>query len=232
MDQRMREELKKIYAAPAPAGKRAFFRAVQPQPVRIHYMLWIQAAYISKCTWILAAVFFGIILFLSRYYEIALFVTVIAVMPLLAAGSVTESMRSFTYGMRELEMSARFSAKSVILARMCILGTVNILSAFFCALFVQGKYMCTVLYLLVPYLAAVYLCLLIVRIMPGRDGIYACTAGSFGLSMLAIGSILGKGMWIYEERHLYVWLAAAVLLACMSLKEGRRTLRSIESCFV
>ncbi len=92
--------------------------------------------------------------------------------------------------------------------------------------------MCTVLYLLVPYLAAVYLCLLIVRIMPGRDGIYACTAGSFGISMLAIGSILRKGMWIYEERHLYIWLAAVVLLACMSLKEGRRTLRSIEACFV
>ena len=107
MDQKMQEELKKIYAAPAPAGKRAFFRTVQPQPVRIRYMLWIQAAYISKCIWILSAVFFGIILFLSRYYEIALFVTVIAVMPLLAAGSVTESMRSFTYGMRELEMTAR-----------------------------------------------------------------------------------------------------------------------------
>lgn len=228
MDRKIRDGLKKIYAAPEPVGKRAFFRSMQPQPVRIRYMLWIQAAYISKSAWLLSAVFLGVILFLSRYFDMIAFIAMIAMMPVLAAGSVSESVSSITYGMKELEMSARFSVKSVVLARLCILGTVNMIFAFTCAIFVQGRFMYTVLYLLVPYLAAVYLCLLVVRNIPGRDGIYACIGGSLGISMLAIYSIMSNYMWIYQERYIYVWIAAAAMLVYMDLKEGKHMISFIE----
>lgn len=226
MDQDMRDGLKKLYEAPAPAGKRAFLRTMQPQPIRIRYMLWIQTAYISKCEWVLSAIFFCVVLFLSRHFEMAAFIAVIAMMPVLAAVSVSESMSSMTYGMKELEMSARFSVKSVILARMCILGTVNLIFACVCAVFLQGKYTCTVLYLMVPYLATVYLCLMIIRKIPGRDGVYACVGCSFGVSMAMIYLIFDHGMWIYQDRHIYVWFAAVVMLACMNWNEGRRMLFS------
>ena len=45
--------------------------------------------------------------------------------PFLALLLIAESTKSAIYGMNELEMSARFSLKSVVLARLIILGVFN-----------------------------------------------------------------------------------------------------------
>ena len=58
---------------------------------------------------------------------------------------------SSEWGMSELEMSARFSLKSVVLARMVIVGIANIVLEMILALLAGGNLLETVLYLLVPY---------------------------------------------------------------------------------
>ena len=47
---------------------------------------------------------------------------VYGLVPFLVLISVTESTRSYRYEMEELELSSRFSLKSIVMARMVILG--------------------------------------------------------------------------------------------------------------
>ena len=69
---------------------------------------------------------------------------------------VTEQNRFHIFLMSELEMAARFSLKSVVLARMEILGIVHLLVLLFlipvCARLHGTSVFQTGLYLLVPYL--------------------------------------------------------------------------------
>ena len=44
-------------------------------------------------------------------------------LPFVALLAVTEGTRSAVYGMEELELATRFSLKSVLLARLCLVGT-------------------------------------------------------------------------------------------------------------
>ncbi len=230
MNKKMKDELKKLYEAPMPIRKRAFMRKLCPQPVSIRYMLWIQVSYISKWEWLISLILFGIIVFFSRMNEIVkVFIAVLAVMPVLAAGSVSESVRSVTYGMKELERSARFSVKSVVLARMCIMGVENFLFTCACALLIQGRFLHIIVYLLVPYLAAVYLCLVIVRKVSGSEGIFACIGCSIGISILTISSTVYNNTWIFHEQYIYVWAAAAVILIYMNLKQSRCMIQFVEN---
>lgn len=227
MNKKMQDELKKMYAAPIPAGKRNFFRKINPQPLCLRHIIWMQISYISKWEWIVSAILFGIVVFTSYYYEFFVLGIALAMMPLLAVFSVSKSVSSITYGMDELEMAARFSLKSIVLARMGVLGTENLILALAFALWIQGKFVCVVLYLLVPYLITVYISLYIVRYMPDKDGIYVCAAVSVAVSLCMI-NICYKSSFIFQERFTSVWLAAFVLLVWMVFKESRKITRFVE----
>lgn len=79
-----------------------------------------------------------------------------ALLPFAAVSVVTEQNRFHIFLMSELEMAARFSLKSVVLARMEILGIVHLLVLLFlipvCARLHGASVFQTGLYLLVPYL--------------------------------------------------------------------------------
>ena len=46
-----------------------------------------------------------------------------ALLPFLVPLAVSEGAKSTLYGMEELETASRFSRKSVLLARLCLIGT-------------------------------------------------------------------------------------------------------------
>lgn len=224
MNRRMKEQLKNLYEAPKPVGKRAFFRKLNPQPLCMGYVLWTQISYVSKWEWILSVVFFDVTVFISKYFETRVLSAVLAMMPFLAVASVSESMRSVTYGMEELEMTARFSLKSIILGRMGIVGIENLVLAFLAAYFIKEKLMQTVLYLLVPYLITVYGSFHLVRKVPGREGIYASFGFSVVVSMAVSVSILNYN-WIYKESYYGLWFITVAFLLYITFKESRRTVQ-------
>lgn len=228
MDQKMKKELKRLYEAPEPVGKRAFFRELSPRPVSTGYMLWMQISYISKWEWICSGVFFGTVIILSYFYQTKALGIILAMMPFLAVAGVSESMRSVTYGMDELEMSARFSLKSIVLARMWIIGTENLALALVAGFFMKENFVQMVLYLMVPYLLTVYGSLLIVRHMPGREGIYACMGLSVVISMSILYSILSYD-WIYQEQFGFFWFLVVMALLYMDVKESRQTVQMISA---
>lgn len=221
MNRRRKEELQRLFEAPKPVNKRAFLRKLQLQPMRIQHVLWIQFSYISKWEWVLSAALFAVITFLSFCGSEKVFVTILSMMPVIAVTSVSESTRSQACGMDELEMTTRFSLKSIVLARMGILGTENLLVTLFAALMLEGKVFQIMMYLIVPYLITVYGCLKIVLRISGKEGVYSC----MGFSMFVV-LILGLSYiqyhWIYHTQFLFVWVAVMLLFIHMNYKEGKR----------
>lgn len=227
MDQKMREQLKEIYEAPKPAGKRAFFRKTELPPLKIWRILWMQCFYITKWEWIVSIILFCAVVVMGRLYREWMFSTILAMLPFLAVVSVSESVRSITWGMSELEMSARVSLKSVVLARMVIVGIANVILEVMLALLAGGSFLETVLYLFVPYLFTAYGSLILVRTIPGKDGIYACAGlGAFVSAMMEF-SIL-QYSWIYQTRYTGIWFAVVCLIMYLIIKEGKRNIRKME----
>ncbi|MDE6759435.1 MAG: hypothetical protein K2J90_02005 [Lachnospiraceae bacterium] len=227
MDQKMRKQLKEIYEAPKPAGKRAFFRKTELPPLNIGSILWMQCFYITKWEWIASVILLGTAVVIGSFYREWVFRTVLAMLPFLAVVGVSESVRSITWGMSELEMSARFSLKSVVLARMVIVGIANVVLEMILALLAGGNLLETVLYLFVPYLLTAYGSLILVRTISGKDGIYACAGLGVFVSMVTEFSIL-QYSWIYQTRYAGFWFVVVCFIMYLMIREGKRDIRKME----
>lgn len=227
MERKMKEQLKKIYEAPKPAGKRAFLREIEPPPLRLGNILWIQCFYLSKWEWILSVILLGGVVAVGSLYREWMFSVILALVPFLAVVSVSESVRSVTWKMSELEMSARFSLKSVVLARLVIVGVGNVVLELLIALLVGGNFWENVLYLLTPYLLTAYGSLILVRTISGKDGIYAC-AGLGLLVGLAVEFSVMRYRWIYQSRYTALWFAAVSFILYLTIRESKRNIRKME----
>lgn len=225
MKNKIKGGLRKIYKAPPPERKREFFHQMDAQPINTRYILRSQVIYISKLEWVLSIALFAVTAITSYFSKMAVFGTALALVPFLAAAGISESMRSEIYGMDELEMAARFSLKSVILARMCIVGIENLILVLSSALFIQGEMLFTMLYLAVPYFVTVYGSLLIVRSLSRKEGIYVCIGYSAAVSLAFSFGFLNYA-WIYQEQFLRFWVAALLLFIFADFKEGRRFIRA------
>lgn len=219
-----KEELQRLYEAPPPRRKRQFFRGLEIQPMSTCHVLWQQLPYLSKWSWVVSAFSLMTILYLNCFYERALLGAVLSLMPFLAVTAVTECVRAGIYGMAELEMSTRFSLKSIVLARMGIVGFENLILAMAAAIMIQENIFQTALYLFAPYFLTTYACFLAVRKILAKEVMYACA----GIAV-TVSAIIGMGelyfRWIFQEKYVGVWLLAVVLLGCLTLGEGRKTLQ-------
>ena len=232
MYRREKEALRAMFAAvPAPSGKKEFLRR-QKKPGISLGAFWIrQAAYIHKGIWALSLVVFGTAVLGASLGGKEMLGMISALLPFVAAATVTENARSAFYGMEELEMAARFSLKSLTLARMGILGIANatliILVTPFCM--GQGKtdLFETGVYLLTPYLLATVLEFKTVRKIREKDAGYACFGISAAVSFFLL--FIGAETAVCYQRSAFIWwLSAAGILAVMLGKELGRRVRMTE----
>ena len=238
MNKKTKAELMRLYRAPDPVKKRTFFREMGVQPMSTGHILWVQFSHISRWSWLVAATMLLVMVYFHSFYGNSLkgnafdgrewFCVVLVFMPFLAATCVSESVRSAMYGMEELEMSARFSLKSIILVRMGIVGIQNLLLAMLAALFVGESFFQNVVYLLVPYLFTTFGSFLLVRKRRGGEEMYYCA----GLALAVSGVLLESSWefpWIYQDKYIAVWLVLAVVLVWMVYCESRKILLLAEN---
>ena len=217
--------LEKALSAPQPRNKAEFIKSAEPPKLNTFAFMIQQVSYIRKITWIVTF-FICICAFLCVAYIEKDYVWVISsLMPLLAVSSITETIRSKTYGMAELEQASRFSLKSVLFARMGILGGVHLL--IFTVLIPWIEYKKGFVYLFVPYLLTSVLCLITVRKMHGKEVNYVCMGISVGVSLL---NLIGKAniSVIYEGNNLIWWWIAAVYLGVVLWKESQKSICEVE----
>lgn len=211
MNKALKNALKNSFEAPIPVKKEEFLRSIHPPSISSFEFVCSQAAYVHKWIWTLSVIIFSIALIGAGYLEKNILWCISSFMPLLALTIITESGRSETYGMAEFELSARFSLKSVVLARLGILGIANLI--LICVLVPptitnsETTILQTGIFLICPYLLTVFLGLWMVRKVRGKETIYLCTGIAASISLGNL--MLYKSFPLVFDENLFIWWVAA-----------------------
>lgn len=212
----LEQELQILLRAPAPE-KREMFLADSPRHTMSHgAFVLTQAGYIRKWVWGLSVAVFGILVAITaRWQRDALWIAA-GMMPFLALLATQEHMRSAMYNMTELELCTRFSVKSIVLARMGLLGSFHFLLLLvqlpLLLLYGQAGILRTGVYLLVPYLTTTFLSMVWARRVRGREALYLCLGIAVMVSSL---QMVGSNVADWYRGQLFPWwlMVLALLLA-------------------
>ena len=236
---REKELLSQAFVTPEAKKKRAFLRTLPKQEVGIGELILSQAPYIRKWVWFVSAIVFGVAVLLSRYMLYDTIWVLASLMPFMALSVVLELAKSSAYGMAELEMTSRFSMRTILLARMAMIGmfqffvlvlmtvvfgTTGVLAGLQAS---AGTVARSGLYLLTPYLLTTVLGLMAVKRIHGKECVFACGCISAFVSVLNVaGNFLITAF--YAEEYMIFWILAAVVLVLELVKEFRRTTNQME----
>ena len=226
----MKKMLQTAYEAPEPLRKEKFLKKLPKAQISHMEFMLLQAAYMKKWVWIVSVLVLGIALKSASLLERNMLGVFSALMPFIALTVTTENTKSAAYGMEELEMVSRFSLRSVVLARMGILGGVHFV--LICCLIpvslqnqIYGPLQAGV-YLTVPYLLTVIPGFMAARRIHGKESGYACAGIAVIVSVIFITQ--GSNGVIYREKYFSWWLAAFFVLIIMLGAEWRRTIKETE----
>ena len=229
------KHLKEICSTSEPEEKKAFFQGLEDRgltsrrPVVINHgdFLLRQFLYVGKWIWLLSAVLLlcitGICYGNTGNYPFAL-------TPLLAAGILGETGRSFRWKMAELEYTARFSLRSVMLARMFLVGIVETAGLLVVIWVVRPWFSYSLirvfLYMMVPYLAASLLGSVYERKNRSDNSwgsmiICFLSSGLFAAAPYCLSSL-------YEERFTVIWTVVFILLVFSLVVSMRRWICELE----
>lgn len=231
MRRKWKNELKKAFEAPPPMRKEKFLEGLSsgtkrdkapPFEITLAEFVLTQAGYIRGWVWAVSVLVFltammgAVVLSEDMLWEIA------ALTPFLALVAVAESARSENYGMAEIEMATRFSLKSVVLARLGILGAENLL--LLCLLLPLGmrnnpmEPIQAGVYMVLPFLLTTYSGTCIVRRIRGREGMYLCGVAAVCVSFGSY-SVRQESAWIFRADVMGWWIVCGVLLTAGIIKQ-------------
>lgn len=226
--------LQDAFAAPEPVDKKRFLKSIPSQQIsHVEFMLQ-QIRYIRKRILLMSGVIFGIVLLsihFTEFIEKDVLWVISAMMPFLALTIVTEQERSVVYGMEELEMASRFSLKSVVFARMGIIGMFHFLVV--CLLipfsFYNSTYtfLQTGVYMIVPYLLTTLLGLMVVRKMRGKESVYLC----MGIAVAVSGAYIilsNHCIFWFKGEYLWGWIIVLVVLVWAVVMEECKIMKQTE----
>ena len=217
MSNQLKRSIQKAFAAPKPdqQEKARFLRTLPAPRISMFRFILVQASYMRKMTLVFSVLLLLPAVIGAKHISENTLWIVSAFVPILGLLAVTESTRSTTYGMSEFEMSTRFSLKSVVLARMSILGLINfaviaILTPL-CRIGNDFSLLRTGMYLMVPYLLTVNFSLWITRQVNSRETIYGCMCVAVIVSGINTGLHFVTDL-IYQEIYTGWWIALSVSL--------------------
>lgn len=231
MNKELKNVLKESFEAPVPIRKKAFFRSIQRPSISMPEFVCAQSAYIRKWVWGISVLIFAVAFIGAEWLERDMLWCLSAFMPFLALSVLTESGRSETYGMAEFELSTRFSLKSVVLARLGILGAANL--ALF-LLLVPFAYrnngagiLQTGVYLACPYLLTTFGGLWAVRKMRGKEAVYLCAGIAAAVST---GNIFLYDSFpiVYMGQRFRWWITALIIFGIGTIIQCCQMVKQME----
>lgn len=231
MNENLKKGLQDAFEPPAPTRKKEFLNTIPQLKIGNMSFLHLQSMYIPKYVWGIFSFVFGIALVGGCFLEKDILWIVSALIPFVALCVIIENARSDVYLMSELEMTTRFSLKSVLLARMAILGLSHLLLLFFlspvCAAYNSMSIFQTGLYLALPYVLTTTIGLWVVRKTHGIEAMYLCMGVAIGISgmNLFVQHIFPV---IYQMKYISIWLISLIVLIALSIKEIRKNIKQTE----
>lgn len=231
MNSQLKKGIQKAFAAPEPdpAEKMKFLNALPRSRISMLQFVLAQAAYLRKFTLSLSVLLLLPALNGADGKDLNTLWVVSALVPFLGLLAVAESTRSATYGMSELEMSTLFSLRSVVLARMSVLGLFDLLllccAVSLCSIGSKFTLLQTGVYLFVPYLLTVNISLWIARRFHSRGAVYACMCAAVSVSMANAGLHIIAD-FVYQFSYLKWWLLLFAILAGAMVYEAYYTIKA------
>lgn len=227
MERKLKKELAIYFEAPKPVRKRAFVQQFGMPKMNPCYVIFMQAKYISKWVWIASLLFFGGAILLTWVAEPKYISMFLGCIPFLVMFSVTESMRSYRYGMEELELSARFSLKSIVLARMLMLGIGNMVVLLGAVFVLRSSLQISIAYVMTPYFLTAGGGLWIVRRVRSKENNLYC---------FALAALVSASVWylpwqfkaMYAAQNVWMWAGACIIGIVITVRESFRTIRMTE----
>ena len=234
MKNELKEALNVAFYAPEPRNKQAFLKKLRPREVGMIEMLFQQVRYIRVPVWIMTAAIIVLAILGACMHREETKELIPVMMPFLSVVSVLENNRSRKYGMSELEMVTRFSLRSVIFARMLILGLVFLfmiaITSPILVMAFGGEMLVTAMYMLIPYLVTMTISLQVEHSIWGRR----LEHGTLAIAMLISVAMV----WIrdydmalvncYMEMVKNWGVLIVLILAALTVFEQWRTLNSVE----
>ena len=231
MNLNLKRELEKVFEAPAPTRKEEFLKKIPQTEISNQSFVMAQFGYIPKYVWGIFIFTFGIAIVYGCFMEKDVLWMISALIPFIALSILTENARSGIYLMAELEMAARFSLKSVILARMGILGASHLLLLMFliplCAMYNLGTVFQVGLYILVPYMLTVFIGLWVTRRIHGMESMYVCMGIAVGVSAINI-FVQRIFSIVYEMEYMPIWIIGFVFLSVLVVREMKKSIEQTE----
>ena len=231
MNKELKKALQAAFEAPVPQKKQAFMKRIRNSEISNFKFLLIQAAYIRKWVWGISFVILTLSLYCGYFMDKYVLWGLSSMMPFLAVTTLAENVRSGSCGMAELEMATRFSLRSVVMARMGILGMVHF--GVLCLAALLG-YQCggvtlfqTGVYLLVTYLLTDVSGLWMFRKLGRKESIY----GVMGLSfVIAIAPSMNSELVqvLYRTEYFGLWLVILLVLCVLAISETKKNLERTE----
>lgn len=231
MNSDMKKVLEEAFAAPEPKRKKEFLKKTGQPPIGTFSFMKLQISYIRKRVWFVSVLVLVLAIASDDFVGKDGIWVMSAMMPFIALCMITESARSETYGMAELELASRFSLKSIMLARLGIIGIAHL--AVFCILIPFARKSTLIpcvqlgIYLLVPYLLTSILGLIAVRRVHGKEAIYICVGISVMVSYLNI-LIKESIPQLYEGKQLIWWVAVLIYLVIKVCSEYKKMIYRME----
>lgn len=230
MKREMKQALREAFAAPPPQNKNRFLRSVTQPKIGFWEFVLAQAAYIGRQVWVLSFLVLLAALLGVRFLQRDLLWILTALMPYLAVTAVTEQVRSESCGMAELEVTTRFSLKSVLLARMTLVGLVH--GLVLALLMLLGRQELAVMarvgvYLLVPYLLTTMTGLWLTRRLRSQEAVYGCLAIAVVVSVLPLVSRT-LFLQLYQAIYFPWWLVMAAGLLLLNGLEYQNNMKRME----
>ncbi len=231
MNKVLKKKIAQAFDAPTPSGKTQFIRSLPRPYISTQALIFRQIPFIKKSVWLLSVLIFLPVIWAASFASQNVVWIVSAFTPFLALLLITESTKSTIYGMNELEMATRFSLKSVVFAKLIILGVFNF--AIFCAIIPichianRISLLQTGVYLFVPYLLAMSVNLYLVRHFRSKEIVYLCMAVSVVVSGANM-SLRYMADFLFQSSYLVWWVIAALCLVGFTAKELYQTFKKTE----
>ncbi len=227
MERKLKKELAGYFEAPKPERKRAFTRQLGIKKINLFYVVLMQARYISKWVWLFSLAFFGTAILMTQVAGWRYVSMILGFVPFLVMLTVTESTSSYVHGMEELELSARFSLKSIVLARMMMLGLGNFVVLAGVLLMLKGRMQINITYVLAPYFLTAGGGLYLVRSLRSKDSTFACFSLATLVCVLQV-YLSWQFKNIFEPANTWLWLGLCIIGIIITAREGYRTIRMTE----
>lgn len=232
MKRNIKKALKNAFEAPEPVSKELFLRTIPHPKISNRAFVLAQASYIPIWVWGVSFITFMVALISSHYIKKDTLWIISACIPFVAMTAVSENSKSAVYKMAELEIASRFSLKSVVLARLAIIGLAHlVLICLLSPLAGIGNIAATLhagVYLLVPYLLTTSLSLACTRRFHYRETNYICMGMAVMVSGLCIFTQINFHFF-YQKDYFHWWIGLLIVLSLFTVSGYYKTIQKTEA---